>query len=249
MTRGKSKKPKTRAKDLAKFMIKREDHRLYKIGEKSKRLFKPDPIISAYRFCNVRREDDRVTKWISKNYRARWATDPYLWFALAVARLFNKPTTLEAIHRAVLPFKPEDMRGALYDLRQEGSIFNAAYIVSTNGLSMDKVDYVIDNILKPLWDMRDTITESIKDAWLEDIHYVLSQQNGLGSFLAAQIVADLKYAPPWYSAKLEIPTKHAPDWYSFALYHGGADRSRLEVCAAVVQCEAGNTDEACSGLV
>lgn len=28
-----------------------------------------DPILKAYRFCNVRREDDTVTKWIAENIR------------------------------------------------------------------------------------------------------------------------------------------------------------------------------------
>src|SRR4249919_3123124 len=56
-----------------------------------------DPILRDYRFCNIYREDDKVTVWIRENWRKPNSDDPDLWFAMCVARLFNLPTTLEAI--------------------------------------------------------------------------------------------------------------------------------------------------------
>jgi hypothetical protein len=112
-----------------------------------------------------------------------------------VARLFNKEDTLEGIRPHVLPFDAKKMRAALYKMRQTGTIFNGAYIVSTNGMSMDKVDYVIDVLLAPLWKRRDKVAAALaKCGSLAEAHVVLSQERGLASFMAAQVLADLKYA-------------------------------------------------------
>src|SRR5712664_3381391 len=56
-----------------------------------------DPIIAKYRFCNVRREDDRVTIWIRENIRKRFAGHRHLWFMLCAARQINWPPTLSAL--------------------------------------------------------------------------------------------------------------------------------------------------------
>jgi hypothetical protein len=53
-----------------------------------------DPILDSWSFCNVRREDDRVTCWIAVNWREPHANDQDLFFAMAVARLVNWPDTL-----------------------------------------------------------------------------------------------------------------------------------------------------------
>jgi hypothetical protein len=179
---------------FVKFICARERHRVAKAG--GRKVDRPDAIISQYRFCNVRRNDDRVTKWIFEHYLDKWRGHPHLWFALVVARLFNKEDTLAYIADNVLPFKPDVMRKKLKYVRDSGAIFNGAYIVSTNGLSMDKVDYVIDIVLKPLWADRAKITKNINVGQLANVHLVFSEYRGLGSFMAAQVIADLKYANP-----------------------------------------------------
>lgn len=184
-----------RVGDLANFIKARERHRVAR--ERGNKVLRPDPIISQYRFCNVRRNDDRVTKWVHANYLAPWRDEPHLWFALVVARLFNNERTLLDIKKGVLPFKPEWMRGVLAKRKDAGlKNFNAAYIVSTNGRAMDKVDYVIDLVLQPLWDNRRKITRDLATGRLANAQMVLEAQQGLGSFMAAQVLADLKYAHP-----------------------------------------------------
>lgn len=183
-----------RTADVVKFIKAREKERLRKLG----RARGPgDEIIQKYRFCNVRRNDDRVTLWIQEEFFARWRHEPDLWFALVVARLFNFPDSLEEIMDTVLPFKPELMRKKLHFRRDRGlKNFNAAYIVSTNGRSMDKVDYLVRMVLQPLWAIRHNITVALRGATLAEAHDLLTRQNGLGSFMAAQVLADLKYADP-----------------------------------------------------
>lgn len=185
-----------RVSDFVKFIEKREQYRVWREGGHKPRT--PDPIIEQYRFCNVRRNDDRVTKWIHLNYLYRWKDDPELWFALVVARLFNNPDTLLGIAAYTLPFKPEKMQNALHSWKGQGlKIFNAAYIVSTNGRAMDKIDYVIDVVLRPMWANRKELSAKINNVGqLANVHILLEQQLGLGSFMAAQVVADLKYAHP-----------------------------------------------------
>jgi hypothetical protein len=170
-----------------------------------------------YRFCNVRRNDDAVTKWIHENYLhvSDWQGEQHLWFAIVVARLFNYPETLLDICQYVLPFQPEKMRRALHKRRNAGKKnFNGAYIVSTNGRAMDKVDYIIDLVLHPLWADRARLRLDRADT-LESYHVTLCQYQGLGSFMAAQVVGDLKYTKP---------LSEASDWLPWAASGPGSRR-------------------------
>lgn len=183
-----------RHKDLARFIVLREDARIRKEEPGRRVQRKPDSIITTYRFCNVRRNDDRVTKFVLE-----WLKQfkDHQWFAAVVARLFNNAPTLEDVAKFTVPFKATQMRNALHNRKANGARnFNAAYIVSTNGRAMDKVDYVVNIILQPLWEKRGAISASLKGATLEQAHELLKAQQGLGSFMAAQVLADIKYMEP-----------------------------------------------------
>src|SRR5438105_15316412 len=65
-----------------------------------------DPILREWSFCNVRREDDRVTRWIASHWRAPHEDDRDLWFAMVVARFVNWPPTLAEIGFPV-PWEPD----------------------------------------------------------------------------------------------------------------------------------------------
>jgi hypothetical protein len=188
-----------RVKEFRHFIEAREFHRKCKEAGEDPRIWKhrknADPIIAKYRFCNVRRNDDRVTRWIHENYLTRFGSSPYLWFALVVARLFNNEDTLDAIKGWLLPFDKKALRKCLHGrARHKLKNFNAAYIVSTNGRSMNKVDYLVDHVLVPLWKNRDRLTFDMNVGQLANVHLVLCEQHGLSSFMAAQVIADWKYA-------------------------------------------------------
>lgn len=205
-----------RTRDFVNFIKRRERHREAKDhgwGKYYNR--RHDPIIDEYRFCNVRRNDDRVTKWVFKELMFPNVAEDHLWFMLTVARLFNNEPTLRAIGDMILPFKPEPMRRTLHKRAAAGEKnFNAAYIVSTNGRSMDKVDYVIDLVLKPLWERRKPISQMMCGPSLDVAHQTLMAEQGIGSFMAAQVLADLKYAHPtrWH------------DFHTFAASGPGSKR-------------------------
>jgi hypothetical protein len=187
-----------RVTDLVNFIKARERHRVWK--EDGKNPLTPDarrgadPIISEWRFCNVRRNDDRVTKFVL-NWLKQYPEE-YHWFAATVARFFNNEETLTAIQDAVVPFDPERMRSFLKQRADAGlRNFNAAYIVSTNGRSMNKIDYIMDVVLIPMWVKRvDLMKRMAQMDSMEEIHALLTRWHGLGSFMAAQVLADIKYS-------------------------------------------------------
>lgn len=204
-----------RTKELAKFILERDAIRVKKETGVPRNKWTKDLILDLYRFCNVHREDDRVTRWIAENWRTPHATHPDLWFAMVFARLFNLPSTLEGVGAGrVLSFKPERIRSLLHTMREHGPIFNGAYIVSTNGKSMYKVDYLIQYVLGPLWAARKLMRPEMDDG-LARYHAKLMRFDGLGSFMAAQVVADLKYVEPLMSAE---------DWWTWAASGPGSRR-------------------------
>lgn len=207
-------------KALCDFIVKREAVRLAKEAGLAPPWTK-DSILATYRFCNVHREHDKVTRWISDNWRTPHKTDEDLWFAMIFARLFNLPSTLEAVgYGNVVLWNPTNVMRILKNKREDGPIFNGAYIVSTNGVAMDKVDYLINRVLRPLWAERRQLRPA-NGMTLEEFHKKLIKYDGLGSFIAAQVVADMKYV---------APLKFAEDWNTFAAPGPGSRRGLNRVC-------------------
>lgn len=176
-----------------------------------------DPILAQYRFCNVYRELDAVTMWIRQNWSHGLKDNPDVWFAMVVARLVNRTSTLEQI--SPLPW---DKGGATSFERtidtimaEGGQAFSAAYIVSTNGQPGRKSVYLKDMVLTPMWEAR----RALRPKWtaaldecetLEMYHTRLMQWQGMGSFMAAQVVADLKHTRGTYGLR------GASDWWTWA---------------------------------
>lgn len=159
-----------------------------------------DPILLKYKFTNVYRELDRVTLWINKFWRTPYKHDKDLWFAMVVARLINNPDTLSQLS---LPgrWNREQFLKVMARRKAEGlKRFGGAYIVSTGGRAMDKSKYLADYVLDPMWDERETLRPQSGET-LDNYHKTLKQYDGMGSFMAAQIVADMKYVQPLRSAK------------------------------------------------
>lgn len=157
-------------------------------------------------FCNVNREDDRVTKWIRTHWSYTLAPD-YYDFAMIVARIFNLPATLEVVMQPVeTHYWLENAKEVLEDRKFDGKkIWNGAYIVSTNGKKMDKLTYCLGLLEKVAKNPK--ITDNCKT--LKEAHTELMKVEGLASFLAAQVVADLKNSSGH-------PLTLAPDWKTFS---------------------------------
>ncbi len=201
-----------RTEDLAYWINEREFMRQRKeeFGEQASPPFSKDPNMANVRYCNVHREDDKVTRWIAKNWRNPNWNDPNLTLAMVAARLINLPNTLNEIGYPYAPF--EDwaekskvaMRGLMLGERQK--VWTSAYTISTCGRRMAKEDYVFDHVLAQVassdWPIRSTET-------LASFFQRLTQVDGLGSFLAAQVIADLKNTPGH-------PLAISDDWWTWS---------------------------------
>lgn len=180
-----------------------------------------DKILQQYRFCNVSRADDTVSKWINDNWMVPYTDHQDIVFAMCVARLFNRVTTLELI--GYPDFTKHDFegwkeytRGELKKHREAGNkIWTGAYLVSTNGHSMDKIDYILDKVLTPIHkSMTGTDWKQFSGS-LSKFHEMLMKFDGMGSFMSGQVVADLKYTSV---------LKDAEDWNSWAAIGPGSKR-------------------------
>jgi hypothetical protein len=184
-----------------------------------------DAILRQYRFCNVYREWDTVTQWVSKNWREPHSRDADLWFAMVVARLLNWPGTLEQLKcpsslHTVSEFEwwSADFLDQLKCRQQLGhKVFGGAYIVSTNGHTQGKAEYLLQHVLTPLWEDRGIIRPTMDKITLRDFAEVLGKYNGMGGFMVGQVIADLKYA-------VGQELRRAYDWGSFALSGPGSRR-------------------------
>lgn len=194
-----------------------ERHQIYL--RKSRGLPTPwtdDPILQQFRFCNVYRELDKVTVWIRKNWRDPNNENPDLWFAMVMARLFNLPSTLEDLGYPTRWNMGEFLCDA-HRLKDKGRpIFNGAYIVSTNGKKMDKLDYLAEYVLDPLWQDRKEVRPRVGDT-LRSFCNRLTKYDGLGTFMAGQVVCDVKYATG-------SPLRKAEDWWTYAAPGPGSKR-------------------------
>lgn len=205
------------------FCLERENIRLRREAGK-KAPWTKDKILRTFSFCNVNREHDRVTKWIDANIRKPYAKHPLLWFNLVVARLFNWPDTLKEIGFIDGQLELVSVLGACKRQKERtGKVFTGAYIVSTNGVKMDKVKYVYDKILWPIWEERRSCPSVEGRASCQEWAEWLMGFNGLAGFMANQIVTDMKYTPI-------LPRDITPDWMRFVIAGPGTKRglNRLE---------------------
>lgn len=179
-----------------------EERFLYWIGEresirKKKEAGKPKPwtddeILQKYKFCNVRRMDDRVSRWLLKNWYEPHFDHKNMVLACVMARLFNTPEALDEIGFPINGLKVDRTIQVLQRRKDCGlNNFNAAYIVGTVGLKGDKGEIVVRNILVPV---SESSFGNIGNFSLEALCADLMALPGIGSFIAGQVSADVRWA-------------------------------------------------------
>lgn len=160
-----------------------------------------DVVIGNYHFCNIRREDDRVTKEIREVVTRLVHNEKDLPWVYTAARMFNSAVSLETYLL--------EGAGRLKDTMAAGGVvFHTAYVVTTNGKKMNKIDYV-EEVVDQVKILR-IPRNSCRLAYCE-----LQNIHGLGTFLAGQIVADLKN---------DRYLLGADDWNSFSVIGPGSKK-------------------------
>lgn len=204
--------------DLVYWITERESIRLRKESG-APAPWTTDPAMAEVRYCNVHREDDKVTKWLRANPVYSGADVP-VW-VVVLSRMVNRISSLAYIERHVALGDLTGIKEDLKNLRERGDvIWGNAYTISTCGKSMDKVDYVIDWVVAEVRRTEQSVLwrKGMKDPWSCALFFKwLTHHDGLGSFLAAQVVADLKNMPGH-------PLNSAPDFDTFVTHGPGSLR-------------------------
>jgi len=164
----------------------RESIRLKKEAGKPKP-WTDDEILQTYKFTNVRRMDDKVSRWLLENWYEPNYGHPNILRAVALARFLNRIETLEHIGFPKT-WRPDAVKIKLRAYRDAGNkVFNGAYMVRGNN-GVDKIESVVDFNVTPIKDVELDLDS------MERSHRSLQASYGLGSFMAGQIVADLRWA-------------------------------------------------------
>ncbi len=172
-----------------------------------------DLAMGTYRFCNVFREDDRVTEWVRNNVRDPLRNHPNVVTAMVACRFINRIETLEQLHREGLLFR-WNHHEVVRVLSQLRPVVGAAYMIKTP-TGLDKatgVASVITAIAKHQAEIVDTILhhKTIELAWQK-----MRQYEFVGSFIAYEIVSDLRHT---------FLLRDAPDIMTWAAAGPGACR-------------------------
>ena len=197
--------------DLIYWITERESIRDLKEREKP-RPWTADPILQEYRFCNVYREDDTVTRWIQEFWVSPNYDNPSLPFAMAMARLVNWVPTLINLGYPNT-WSPEAFVAIIKKQKDEGKkCWTSAYMI-TGGYQIEggTKEAIISRVLNTLYNNLQ-LNPVVRGDTLERASFKL-RCPGIGNFLVGQIIADLKY-----SYCLENPT----DWFTWCAVGPGS---------------------------
>lgn len=174
--------------DTLEYWIRERESIRKKREKREKRPWTTDPILIKYRFCNVKRMDDRVSRWLTDNWYTPYQNSPNFAFACSVARQINWPETLEEITPFVFgKWEPARIKKILERRKYSGQkVYTGAYML-TGTLGGTKIQQTIDKILTPI--RRDPPT--IHWDSMEKTHAEYMPRAGYSSFIAGQVVADM----------------------------------------------------------
>lgn len=172
-----------------------------------------DPVFRRTYFCNVHRENDRVTQWI-RNFYNPYVGDHMFEYNITLSRFLNWPITLEEVGYRT-KHDPEDLLSELQAMAGWGQkIWGGAYVITTHGIPMPKARYLTHHVLEHTHKLLDALKVPTT---CQGMAAQLQAIEGVGSFLAGQIVADLKNTP---GHKLYLST----DCYNFVVPGPGSVR-------------------------
>jgi hypothetical protein len=169
-----------------------------------------DPVFQTTYFCNADREDDKVTRWVRQNFKGSDGDHDVANYILA--RMVNKPDTLRDLGWPWNGFQPYLWEPVM---SQPGA-WGSAYIVSTNGRKQPKHEYIAGLLERAYTQFEGGVGAQVPPT-LEGWHKAIQALPGMGSFMSAQVVADLKNTSGH-------PLASAEDWHYWASHGPGSLR-------------------------
>lgn len=160
-----------------------------------------DEILATWRFCNVRRRDDRASQWLLRNVlteeNIEYDLKSFLMFS-AWCRWCNWPPTIKAVmDLGFYPKRQIDWVGlGKYVDSQQGKVWTGAYMVRASEVpGQRKGKWISETVVGerfgafvPELEDRLTALDTYRDIW-----EVIKGIDGYGSFMAGQIAGDLTY--------------------------------------------------------
>ena len=165
-----------------------------------------DPILSAYKFTNPFRENDRVTVWMRENWTRPNDNRPHgeIIFNCCLFRMVGTSEFAKA-HGWVHEWDPRSTCELITDrIAQKLRTFTGAYIISNQGLRLSKAEVVTEYFLTPIWENKEHLAEvSATTQSLQATHKAMTPYNGWGGggFMAYEVVTDLNHTPVLASAE------------------------------------------------
>ena len=149
-----------------------------------------DPLLRDYRWCNVRRMDDRVSVALLERWYAPDCDPTTALVAACLARLVNWPDSLMAVTMGV-PFALEHLAQAERRLHARAEarpkVFTGAYVVP-GAPGESKIATVMRRTQQVLAAAGDIYQPTMRTTWAR-----LTALDSIGSFLAGQMVADVAH--------------------------------------------------------
>jgi hypothetical protein len=151
-----------------------------------------DRLLQEWRWCNVRRMDDKVSRELMASWYRADADVSTQMTAAVLARTVNWTAALldaSSGRPFTLDLLPQ-VRERLHDRAERGEkVFTGAYIVPGQA-GRSKVDTICDLTEKVAARAGSLCAHTLRETWAN-----LLELDGLGSFLAGQVVADLAHLP------------------------------------------------------
>jgi hypothetical protein len=207
------------------FIWEREVIRIVK-ERGGERPYTNDPVLDRYKFTNIRRRDDRVSRWIIERIIEPNADRQDLWFVLLITRLINWPPTLQhlidegILFRDAGDFEPGEFSASVERYKATGNkVYSGAYMVYPTKMDPGGVKSlaVAKHIIAPALDLGDRIDFALQqeEPLIADFVADLSASFGISTFMAGQVAADLTYC---------LQLSRAADLYTYAPIGPGSSR-------------------------
>ena len=168
-----------------------------------------DEVLQTYFFTNPYRENDKVTRWFKTRIRDPLNDDRRVIFATICFRWFNLPHHTGAILTS--PFNKADglpdfdnssclithwgqraLRALAAIRDQKQKIFTGAFMINSPA-GKPKLEAIYDRVTA-VWNDRKRLVQDLESAdSLKQAHKVLTRYEGLGGFMAYEVVCDLRF--------------------------------------------------------
>jgi len=163
-----------------------------------------DPVLAKYKFTNIRRKDDRVSRWIIENIIKPNSQRQDLWFILLITRIINWPPTLQflinkdILFKAAEEFNPVEFSTVVEEFKSNGNkVYSGAYMVYPTKMDPGGVKSlaIAKHIIKPATSLSYEIDHILFRFTpnIEKFVKELATSFGISSFMAGQVAADLTY--------------------------------------------------------